>query len=152
MITKFDIYEAYGEKRGRGRPKSNWVECIKDCDGVLDEEYLEYNPHLVYSEKSFYPFFEKGKMYKIYVGPVETITDKWIVYISTNIIHTVGPPDYEKFVSAIFYWYDDTEKDINYFSGIYFEDYFKLTPESEEFFQPWFEWWETKKEVEKYNI
>jgi hypothetical protein len=140
MITKFQLYEA------KGRPKDKWVKCIKNYDYVLNDEHVAVNPHLTPNDKHVYPFFEKDKMYKMH-GPLETIRGDYIVYVSTNIKHSIGPPDYEKFISMCFAF--DKEKSRKFMSSDnHFEDYFEMTEETKKLI----EWYYIKKDAKKYNL
>ena len=140
MIKNFKIFENIG------RPKNKWVRCIKNFAGVLGDDHITANPHLQYNVRNLYPFFEKDKMYKM-KGPFETYHDNDIVYVETKIKHSIGPPDYEKFITQQFIF--NVEKDISdYWRENYFEDYFEMTDETKKLI----DWWYLKKDAKKYNL
>lgn len=141
MITNFKIFEAK-----RGRPKDVLVKCKKDFSYVLGDDHVSVNPQLTHNDKHVYPFFEKGKMYKM-IGPWELVRGGYLVHVFTHIKHCIGPPNYPKFIDMQFLW--DVKKSENSWNHEnYFEDYFEMPKETNK----WIEFWKLKKEADKYNI
>lgn len=79
--------------------------------------------------------------------PYETINGDYIVYVSTNIKHCIGPPDYEKFISNVF-TLDGKKRDIFSSPDNHFEDYFEIPEETKKLM----DWWYIKKDADKYNL
>ena len=130
----------------RGRPRTKWVKCIKDYEYVLPDDFTECNPQLVLNDKKVYQFFESGKMYKM-DGPFHCISGDYIVHVHTDIKHTIGPPDYEKYVSTVFLF--DSQKERKKFdSQLRFEDYFEMTEETKNLIHDYY----IKKDSNKFNI
>lgn len=141
MIKNFKIFENIG------RPKDKWVRCIKNFAGILGDYHVTANPHLQYNVRNLYPFFEKDKIYKMKV-PFETYNDNDIVCIETKIKHSIGPPDYEKFITQQFIFNGEVNDVNNYWRENYFEDYFEMSEETKKLI----DWWYIKKDAKKYNI